>query len=59
MKTIISHTRRVSKNVSEGFVGTTLDYGLILETQMGRSFLVRTLNENKALIRKVLTGPIK
>ena len=37
-------------------VGTTLDYGLILETRMDRSFLRRTLNENHSNIRRILVG---
>lgn len=36
-------------------VGTTLDYGLLLETVMNRSFLVRTLNEMQPYIRGILT----
>lgn len=38
-------------------VGTTLDYGLILETQMNRSFLVKTMNELQPGLRRILTGP--
>jgi hypothetical protein len=34
-------------------VGTTLDYGLILETRMDRSFLVRTLNEIRPWVQQV------
>lgn len=41
-----------------GIVGTTLDYGLILETKMQRSFLVRTLNEMRGQLTHILTaGP--
>jgi hypothetical protein len=36
-------------------VGTTLNYGLILETRMNRSFLRRTLLEVVPLIRTILT----
>jgi len=35
-------------------VGTTLDYGLILETKRDRSFLVRTLNEEASALGAVL-----
>ena len=42
-----------------GYVGTTLDYGLILELKMNRSFLKRTLDENRSLVNALLTGPIK
>jgi hypothetical protein len=39
-------------------VGTTLDYGLWLETRMDRSFLRRTLREQQNMIRRILvTGP--
>jgi len=37
-------------------VGTTLDYGLLLETTMKRSFLRRTLKEMRSTITKVLTS---
>ena len=37
-------------------VGVSLDYGLILETRMDRSFLVRTLNELRPAIIRILTG---
>lgn len=36
-------------------VGTTLDYGLLLETVMNRPFLVRTLNEMQGAVRNILT----
>ena len=42
-----------------GRVGTTLDYGLVLETRMDRSFLVRTLKEMSPRIRSILVAPIK
>ncbi len=35
-------------------VGTTLDYGLILETQMDRSFLQRTMNELRPVLERLL-----
>ena len=38
-------------------IGTTLDYGLILETRMNRSFLRRSLNENLPTIRAILLTP--
>ena len=44
---------------SEGFVGTPHDYGLILETKLNRSFLVRTLNEEANNLGLVLTAPMK
>lgn len=43
----------------EGYVGTPLNYGLILETRMDRSFLVRTFNEELLVVKKVLeTGKL-
>jgi hypothetical protein len=58
MRTIMSGTGGDRKS-SWGFVGTPLDYGLLLETKMNRSFLVRTLNEERGNIVRILTGPIK
>ena len=43
----------------EGIIGTPLDYGVILETKLDRSFLVRTLNEERGKVKLILTGPIK
>jgi len=57
MKTIIGNTSKVPGGW-EGIVGTPLDYGVILEIKKDRSFLLRTFNENNALIMKLLTGPI-
>ena len=57
LKSIIGKTSKVPGGW-EGVVGTPLHYGLILETKMDRSFLLRTLNENQMLINKILTGPI-
>lgn len=37
-------------------VGTTLGYGLLLETRMSRSFLRRTLNENRSTFRRILVA---
>lgn len=38
----------------EGRVATTLDYGLILETKMNRSFLVRTQREKRNMLAAIL-----
>lgn len=59
MRTIFGETKETETNVWDGFVGTPLDYGLILELRMKRPFLQRTLREEKARITKILTGPIK
>jgi hypothetical protein len=37
----------------EGYVGTPLDYGLILETEMDRSFLQRTLYEEADRLQEI------
>ncbi len=59
MKTVFSVVRESSLGVYDGFVGTSLDYGLILETKMNRSFLVRSLREESRNLKLILTGPIK
>lgn len=41
-----------------GYVGTPLWYGLELEMRMDRRFLTRTLDEERATIVKILTGPL-
>ena len=38
----------------EGYVGTPLDYGMILETRMNREFLGRTLREEIRNIERIL-----
>jgi len=59
LKTVFDGVFESSPGVWDGFVGTPLDYGVILELRMNRSFLVRTLNEEQATVRRLLTGPIK
>jgi len=59
MKTIFSGVRSTGRKQWEGFVATPLDYGLMLETKMNRSFLQRSLRENRGTIKRILTGPIK
>jgi len=41
--------------VDRAIVGTTLDYGLVLEVRRNRSFLRRTLNELAPTINRILT----
>lgn len=55
--TIFMDSRKVAGGW-EGYIGTPLNYGLILELRMKRSFLVRTLNEQRGTIQRLLTGPI-
>jgi len=59
LKTIFEEVREVFPGTFDGYVGTPLDYGLILETRMKRSFLVRSLNESMNDIRRILSGPIR
>ena len=58
MKTLFKHVINV-RGSSSGYVGTPLDYGVILELRMNRSYLVRTLNESMGQVKRILTGPIK
>lgn len=59
MKTIFDDLRPAGKGIWDGFVGTPLDYGVILELRMKRRFLARTLDENRTTVVRILTGPIK
>lgn len=59
LKTIFGDVITVKPGMYDGFIGTPLDYGLILETRMNRSFLKRTFEENRALVIRMLSGPIK
>jgi hypothetical protein len=55
MKSIFGEVKvdRANGNI-DGFIGTPLDYGVILELRMNRSFLKRTLDEEQERIKKVL-----
>lgn len=59
MRTIFTDYQEPETGAFAGFVGTPLDYGLVLEIRKQRSFLVRTLNEERPNIMKILTGPIR
>ena len=59
MRTIFATYQEPDDGSFAGFVGTPLDYGLELEMLRQRSFLVRTLNEERPNITKILTGPIR
>ena len=58
MKTIFGGVRRDANGNWTGYVGTPLDYGLILEVRMGRPFLTRTLQEEQHRITGILTQRI-
>jgi hypothetical protein len=53
LKTTFSDVRPV-RNKVKGIVGTPLDYGLLLETKMSRSFLRRTLHEMQPQLKRIL-----
>lgn len=55
MKSIFTETV-VDDNVVTGYVGTPLDYGLRLEIQQNRSFLLRTFNEERETIVRMVIG---
>jgi hypothetical protein len=58
MKTLMDGVIESSPGVFDGWVGTPLDYGVILELRMNRSFLVRTLREESSTVTALLTGPV-
>lgn len=55
-KTIFSDIKEPAPGICDGFVGTPLEYGVVLELQKDRSFLVRTLEEERPKIVQMLTG---
>lgn len=57
MKTIFSAYTE-ENGLYTGHVGTPVDYGVILELRMARSFLVRTLRESYNDVLRILSGPI-
>lgn len=59
MKSIFSDVRVMAGKFVDGFVGTPVDYGVILELLMDRSFMVRTLRESQGPLLAILAGPIK
>ena len=59
LRSIFGVVKQSSRGVYDGYIGTPLHYGLILETKMDRSFLKRTLLEERSKVIKILSGPIK
>lgn len=55
LKTIFGEVTKDGPS-SEGFVGTPLDYGVILELKKDRSFLLRTFNEERETIVRMIIG---
>lgn len=57
MRTIFTHVVSITPDIHDGYIGTPIDYGLILETQMNRSFLKRTFFENWVKMVAIVKGP--
>jgi len=59
-KSIAKDVRVVGRDVVDGYIGTPLDYGLILETskRLNRSFLTRTFREERGRVVQMLTGRV-
>ena len=57
-KSIAKDVKVVSQDIVDGYIGTPLDYGLILETskRLNRSFLTRTFREERGRVLQMLTG---
>lgn len=59
MKSIFGEVRNPFIGIYDGYVGTPVDYAVPLELKMNRSFLKRTLLEEKATIVAILASPIQ
>ncbi len=61
MKTIFTDVKSRGRYIVDGYVGTPLEYGLILETskRLDRSFLMRTLREERSKLARIIGHPIK
>ena len=61
MGDVFAEIRQVAAGVWFGFCGTTLDYGVTLETsqQLNRAWLTRTLYQELENVQAILIGPIK
>ena len=60
LKSIAKDVRVIGRDVVDGYIGTPLDYGLILETskRLNRSFLTRTFREERGRVIRMLTGRV-
>lgn len=58
MRTLLTEVRNVSPGVTDGFVGSPLDYSLFIELDINRSFLLRTFNEEIDTLQKIVLAPI-
>lgn len=57
LRTVMSTVEKTPWGGWVGYIGSPLSYGVILELRMSRSFLVRTLVEEKATVMKILGSP--
>lgn len=55
-KSIFGVVQEPELGIFDGFVGTPVDYGVRLELQINRSFLLRTFVEEKPQLLKILTS---
>lgn len=55
-KSIFGEVAETEPSTIDGFVGTPIDYGVRLELQLNRSFLLRTFVEQKPTLLKILTN---
>ncbi len=58
MRDIFTDVVETQPGTIDGYCGTTLKYGLILETKLNRGFLVRTLREEQDVISRMLAEPV-
>jgi len=60
MRTLFYGVHKAADGEWEGYVATPLVYGAILELsqRLDRTYMKRTLEEKKDLVKRVLTGPI-
>lgn len=56
-KTLFTDMKK-TKNGVEGYLGSPMDYAVSLELDLNRSFMRRTLIEERHRVTKILTGPI-
>lgn len=54
--TLITEVKVVSPGIVDGFLGSPMDYSLILEQRLDRRFLSRTLFEELKNVKKSLVG---
>ena len=57
MKSVIGDVKRIGDNTIDGYVGTPVSYGVILELKKDRSFLRRTFAEQHSKMVKIMSGP--